>query len=262
MLVYIIETLWQLRRQTKEAFSVLKALKGNAERSKPNGNEETKARSTGMSACFEHRPTFQALVLRRPPLSLSRLSYWVRIALDMIVTSILRRFSQLSYIWRKGVLCSSQQWPTLRVTEWYLSSTGAGWRYFSYVSGFVFQCAPQRVSNADAYRLIASVQAPHPFFNNGLWQQKHPSTLLLIKSLGAYVHLSHDLWLVEMQIESKRELFLHVLTNNRSACVGPCAGRLKWIRHGSDPAAEDQHCVQCVHRLGAESSRRGQRRWG
>lgn len=81
-------------------------------------------------------------------------------------------------------------------TEWYLSSTGAGWvpwRYFCYLSGFVFQCAPQRVSNADAYRLIASVKAPHLFFNNGLWQQKHPSTLLLIKSLGAYVHPSHDL---------------------------------------------------------------------
>lgn len=102
-----------LEDRQKRVFSVLKALKGNAERSKPNAND--KRRKRGPQGCQLVLNIAQLVEMSGfgspPSTSLSRLSCWVRIALDMIVTSILRRFSQLSYIWRKE-LCAPQQQVT------------------------------------------------------------------------------------------------------------------------------------------------------
>lgn len=88
--------------------------------------------------------------------------------------------------------------------------------------------------NADAYLLITSVKAEketdgplyrhRSFVRFGLWQQKHSSTPLLIKSLGLYVHLSHDLLRCKLRVSALASSFCTVylfLTNNRLA-------RLDW----------------------------------
>lgn len=248
MLVYITETLWQLRRQTRvffclfflEFFSILKALKGNAERSNPTQttrDESEVHRDVSNIACFEHCPTCSNFRLWISAVHLAESLFLSQERLFLLFTLSLNCSRHDCDInpppiqpaeERSSVLLNNR-WPTLEVKERLKHNrispldglAWAPWHYFGYVSGFVFQSVLHRESpaffHADAYRSITSVKAPAEtaeplsilfpptvIVRSDMRLRKHPRTPLLIKSLGLYVHLSHDWWLVEMQIESKR----------------------------------------------------------